>query len=203
MKIYKFLLLVLSIFLFSACAEKDDIRYAEIERDGIVTSIYYDELDRSVKESVYLKYSIHDLKEEYMYQDGSYLEKDFKYVSNEVYYFLIVVPVKSKINLASKFKNKGYFVGYDGDYANVYSIHGHYHYKIYVNSNMYASNFSLNDIKDQKVYIYYRDYDVGFFGTKTTEYKTNKLTIPAKEFEEMLERLGISHERLEFQPDDK
>ncbi|RLF02104.1 MAG: hypothetical protein DRJ64_09735 [Thermoprotei archaeon] len=203
MKIYKFLLLVLSIFLFSACAEKDDIRYAEIERDGIVTSIYYDELDRSVKESVYLKYSIHDLIKKYMYQDGSYLEKDFKYVSNEVYDFLIVVPVKSKIDMTNKFKNKGYFVGYYADYANVQSMNGYYHYKLYVNSNISASRFSLNDVKDQKVYIDYHENTRSLLGGNKTEYTTNKLTIPAEEFEEMLDRLGISNERLEFQPDDK
>jgi hypothetical protein len=198
MKKYNFLFLIIFIFSFSACSKVDN-RYAEIERDGEVYSVYWDDLNESIKKVSDLEFVYNDLNKEYYYDDGSHLEKDMKYVDNSIYDFLIVVPVKSKIDLENKFKGHGDFAGYYTDYVNVQYTNGYYHYKLYINSNFQASFFFLNDVKDQQMYIEYHYNDYG----EQTHYTSNKLTIPAEEFEEMLDCLGISHERLEFQPDDR
>jgi hypothetical protein len=200
MKRYNFLFLIIFTFMFSACMLEDDTQdsniHAEIERDGGVYSVYWDDLNESIQKSPELEFVHEDLQEEYHYKYGP----DLRYVNNSIYNFLIVIPVKSKIDLESKFKRRVYFEYSIVDYANVQYKNGYYHYKLYATSNYKASRFLLNDIKDQQIYIDY--YDNGSHGEEI-HYTTNKLTIPAKEFEEMLDRLGISHEKLEFQPDDK
>ena len=198
----KILLLVIISTYFSGCVltetKKDDIQHAIIERDGAVYSLYESELSLEEEQSYVVQERIQRLSEKYVY------DRTNKEVDNNIYNFLIVIPIKTKKNLEATFseaKGKIQFTfEYTTDYKTYKTNDGYYHYKLYINSNGRASFYQLNDIKDLEIYI---DYFVGRMADGNTEYTTNKLTIPAEEFEEMLERLGISHERLEFQPDDR
>ena len=60
-----------------------------------------------------------------------------------------------------------------------------------------ASRYQLNYIRGgQTIYYEYSDTRMGEAGI---DYTTNELIVEAEELKELLERLGITHERLEHQ----
>jgi len=200
------ILIVLQALFFAACS---DIQYIELEKDGNVTYAYENDINQA--NQYFLEFDTNDLKEiaQYDYSNVN--------IDRDIYNFYVVVPVKSKKDIFNTFSADhpdAYGVnmkracensdachinvrGSIGDYGVRLENDGYYHYKIYYYAQYLAHNYYLNDIVDKVIYMDYFYSD----GIKRTEYSTNKLTIPAKEFEEMLDGLGIPHERLEFQPD--
>jgi len=205
--IYKALLLVL-IVMFNQGCDKDVYKAnVIIEQDGELYSASYDEavaLDESNTDRI-----------DWITEGVEIKGWADKYVNTEnlvdvsMYNFLVVIPIKSKDNLKSKFN--GYpLVTYlisdfkaggtaptTGYYNISKDIDGYYRYNIYIHAQFLASRYYLNDIIDVKTYVEWEESD----WSTDIEIKSNKLTIKAEQFEHMLDRLAISHERLSFQPD--
>ena len=193
---FKIFLLTLIIVANLGCQKKYH-KNITLERDGEVYSINFDDINDSIKNGLSVKHAFNSLCDEFTY------EKVTNVVNNEIYNFLVVIPIKTKSNLKEILSytdyiiyipNYGGFLSYDRAYKD---LDGYYHYGIYKSSNGMASLYMLNDIKDIKLYLQYikSDFD------DDIKITSNKLTIPKEEFEHMLEKLAISHERLDFQPE--
>ena len=203
-----FMVLLQAVF-FTACS---DNKHLEIERDGNLSYTYLNEVDEENK--ALIVENNHILYDSLSYYYTSMEQTEAYKVDFSLYDFYVVIPIKSKKSFPQELKiikevnyldlyNKSsthHGSGLSGTlaYKNVQiESDNYYHYNVYFSAQLLAHLFHLNDIVDKVIYMDYFDTD----GIKRTDYSTNKLTIPAEEFEEMLDGLGISHERLEFQPD--
>ena len=201
-------MVLLQAVVFTACAQKTYHETADIERSGDIYYIYNNEIQNSQNKS--LLASILPEEDQYWKLYYTNIELPEIKVDADMYNFIVAIPVKSKQNFIKLFsnrsgpdfylyiesKNKKVPLKINDEFVEIASD-GYYHYTLYVHSLELAANYLFNDIKDLSVYLdyTYTTYDVDI------DYSTNKLTVLAEEFEEMLDGLGISHERLEFQPD--
>ena len=201
--IYKnILFLILILVLFLGCEgmqtltdnDSDNKAYIELERDGEIYSIMPEELSNAEK-----NYSIEE-QLNYLNQSLNYFDTSIA-VDNDIYNFLIVVPIKSKQDILKTF-NQAILYDFGSSYSVLNSNYskasdGYFHYKLYNASNKLASRYQLNYIRGgQTIYYEYSDTRMGEAGI---DYTTNELIVEAEELKELLERLGITHERLEHQ----
>ena len=206
LNIVKRVFLSLVVLLNLGCSKDEYYGYIEIEADGDVYSVEnYVYIDSNNLDDI--NSSIQDRLTRYDY--STYYKTDNQ-IDGDIYNFLIVIPIKSKLNLKqemSKVKTSKEFI-IRSKLANQYAFiptynnieqdeDGYFHYKFYTDSKILAKYYYLNDIQDSTLYIYYSESDFD----KDIQITSNKLTIPAEEFEVMLEKLGISHDRLSFQPE--
>ena len=73
----------------------------------------------------------------------------------------------------------------------------YYHYTISISSNISASDYFLNDIRDIEISYFYENRNY----TDDIKYDTNKLIIPKEQLINLLDSLAIPHDRLDFQRD--
>jgi len=202
--ICKIVLLSLFAIFNLGCEKEVYMANVIIEQDGDVYSANYEDLSSSGKETIDTSnVNLSPYREKYVETENI--------VDKDIYNFIVVVPIKSKDDLKNEI----------GQYLSIFSVNspfkrlgllafridyvdfskdgdGYYHYKLYALSNVLASVYYLNDIKDIVIYANHErsDYD------KKVVIKSNELAIQSEELEHILDRLAISHERLSFQPDE-
>ncbi len=194
-------ILIFTILFTTACDDLNPIhkdhQSITIEMDGDVTYI--------------LKEDASDVEKERLSSQLTY-HKTTNIVDNEIYNFIISFPIKSKNNFYDFLRLRGvvgsiYIGTLDGKRA-IYpnskeinnvdkAIDDYYHYTVKIESNRFASEYFLNDIRNIDISYLYQKSDF----SNDIEHKTNRLIIPKEQLINLLDSLAIPHDRLDFQTD--
>ncbi|MEY8240058.1 MAG: hypothetical protein RPT25_06915 [Cycloclasticus sp.] len=134
-------------------------------------------------------------------------------VDNSIYQYIVAIPVKSNKNIYNLPYSHGsklirvYFVSERCQESYPYgrfgvtfipgadviqSDDGFFHYNLYIQSNLMAGQYLLNNIGD--ICINYRDIDGGTFADDSYDIQSNTMTIKAQDIMDVLGSLGIMHE---------
>ncbi len=202
MKIKKILTITTLLFIVllnTACDDLNPIhkdhQTAIIEMDGDVSYIFKEDINNSIDKQI--------LEQTYQYNNTNID------VDNNLYNFSIIFPIKSKTNLQVLLSSARMFFyttdhkrgspyGYgSGIHNSILDTDNYHHYTITIPSNISASDYFLNDIRDIEISYLYEQSNF----SEDIKYDTNKLIIPKEQLINLLDSLAIPHDRLDFQTD--